>query len=146
MPNYRCEIHGDFTSRVIKGDVFCSWCERAYKLHSIGKKYHKEVYAAKIKSITEPASPTHVYELIFVDSAFSPRQVPRSFIKKYKPQPGWYFVDHGIGGGSSLLSADVFEMQYTLSPPDSHKIADYDLKPLVPKKKKAKKTKGKSNG
>ena len=79
-------------------------------------KCHKEVWALKIFTITDPTVPGNESDgsrlLYFADAAYAPIRVEREYVRKHNPQAGGYYVVYK-DGYRSFSPAEAFEEGYT---------------------------------
>lgn len=76
-------------------------------------KCHKEVWALKIKDITETDSVANIVKLHFENQLYAPIEVNPDWYYKHKPKVGGYYVVYK-DGYSSFSPAEAFEDGYTL--------------------------------
>jgi len=78
---------------------------------------HKEVWALKIKEITDPTIPGNESDgslMLHVEGdGYAPILVGREYVRRHSPKPGGYYVVYK-DGYVSWSPADAFEEGYTL--------------------------------
>lgn len=72
---------------------------------------HKEVWALKIKSLSNEERPTH-YTITPEDARYAPFEVENEYVEKHKPEAGGYYVVYK-DGYKSFSPAAAFEEGYT---------------------------------
>lgn len=70
---------------------------------------HQKVSALKIKEVKVASDGTAVIEP--VDPGFGEFDVEASYVEKYSPQPGGYYVQRE-GGDETFISESEFESEY----------------------------------
>lgn len=112
MPENLIQEQGEMLSQAIAASKQLDVAQREMPRY----RCHKEVWALKIKDITDPTEPGNESDgsrvLHFADGDYAPLRVPHDYVHKHKPQAGGYYVVY-VDGYKSWSPAEAFESGYS---------------------------------